>query len=281
MADPRLSPCGDLVRCFDHDRYLLCLLAPAARREDLFALYAFNVEVARTAEVVRESALGHIRLQWWRDTLAEIYGGRALRHPVAEPLAAAIARHGLERADFDRLLSGRESDLTGAPPATLAALEDYAEATAARLVHLSLQVLGARTPASAAAGREIGIAWALCGLLRAVPFHARQRRLYLPKDLCEAAGFDVGDLFEMRSSPALRAVAAHVAARSAERLRAGRAVAREVPKAALPALALAILTERALGRLERTGFDPFQPTVQQPDPGRLLHLTWARLRRRY
>jgi phytoene synthase len=281
MADARLSHCGDLVRRFDHDRYLTCLLAPAGRREDLFALYAFNVEVARIAEVVRESALGHMRLQWWRDTLAEIHGGRMPHHPVAEPLAAAIARHGLDRADFDRLLSGREADLAGAPPATLAALEDYAEATSARLLYLSLQVLGARTRTGAAAGREIGVAWALCGLLRAVAVLARQRRLYLPTDLCDAEGLDVGDLFEVRSSPALTAVAAQVAARAADRLRAGRAVARQVPTAALPALGLAVLTERALGRLARAGFDPFQPAVQRPDPSRLWRLTWAKLRRRY
>jgi phytoene synthase len=44
------------------------LFAPAPRRVLLFALYAFNAEVARIAETVREPMLGAIRLEWWRET---------------------------------------------------------------------------------------------------------------------------------------------------------------------------------------------------------------------
>ena len=43
------------------------LFAPAEHRGALFALYAFNLEVARVREVVREPLAGEIRLQWWRD----------------------------------------------------------------------------------------------------------------------------------------------------------------------------------------------------------------------
>ena len=42
--------------------------AAARRRSYLFALYAFNDEVARVAEKVREPMLGAIRLEWWRET---------------------------------------------------------------------------------------------------------------------------------------------------------------------------------------------------------------------
>src|SRR3546814_13116142 len=59
-----LSPCGALVERHDPDRYLASLFAPEAQREDLFALYAFNYEVAKTAEVVSEPMIGQIRLQW-------------------------------------------------------------------------------------------------------------------------------------------------------------------------------------------------------------------------
>src|SRR5438552_16844209 len=84
-----LDPSGALVRRHDHDRYLSALFAPEPARAGLFALYAFNVEVAKTREVVREPILGSIRLQWWRDALAEIYGGGPVRrHEVVEPLAA-------------------------------------------------------------------------------------------------------------------------------------------------------------------------------------------------
>jgi phytoene/squalene synthetase len=57
MASTRLSICADQVRRQDRDRYLTALFAPAERREDLFALYAFNLEVAKTAEVVSEAIM--------------------------------------------------------------------------------------------------------------------------------------------------------------------------------------------------------------------------------
>ena len=45
-----LSPVAALVRRHDRDRYQTALFAPAARREALFALYAFNYEIARVRE---------------------------------------------------------------------------------------------------------------------------------------------------------------------------------------------------------------------------------------
>ena len=35
----------------------------------MFALYAFNLEIARVREVAREPLAGEIRLQWWSDVL--------------------------------------------------------------------------------------------------------------------------------------------------------------------------------------------------------------------
>ena len=68
--------CAALVREADRDRYLATLFAPAEHRDALFALYAFNVEIARVRELAREPMPGEIRLQWWREVLA---GERARR----------------------------------------------------------------------------------------------------------------------------------------------------------------------------------------------------------
>ncbi len=281
MAASAPSYCADQVRRFDHDRSLTCLFAPAGRRGDLFALYAFNLEVAKIAEVVSEAPLGQMRLQWWRDAIEGIYAGQPPRHAVAAPLAAAVRRHGLDRGAFERLIEAREFDLDGAPPETLAALEDYAEATSAGLVQVALQVLDARGAEAAAAGRHVGIAWALVGLLRAVPFHAGQKRLYLPRDLGEATGLKLGDLFELRSTPALQGVIGQVAERAAAHLGEARALGARVPKQALPALLPATLASQSLATLEKAGYDPFDADVQARLPGRAWRLWWGNLRRRY
>ena len=43
--------CAALVREADRDRYLATLFAPAEHRDALFALYAFNVEIARVRDL--------------------------------------------------------------------------------------------------------------------------------------------------------------------------------------------------------------------------------------
>ena len=143
-----LSELGRMVRRHDRDRFLTTLFAPAAERQALLALYAFNHEVAKTREVVSEPMLGRIRLQWWRDSLDQIYAGApARRHEVVGPLAAAIERRALTRGHFDALIDARERDLEDAPPESLATLEAYAESSSAPLVLLALEALGERSDA--------------------------------------------------------------------------------------------------------------------------------------
>src|SRR5262245_19775917 len=202
-ADADLAYCLEQVRRFDRDRYLTALFARPPARADLMALYAFNLEVAKTREVVREPMMGLMRLQWWRDALAEIYAGSERRHQVVQPLAAAIRRHRLERAPLDRLLAAREHDLEEIPPADLPALVDYVDATAGGLGLLAAQTLGGVGEPAATAVRAVWTAWALAGLLRAVPFHARHHRVHLPQDLLARHGLDARDILELRRPPAL------------------------------------------------------------------------------
>ena len=266
MTDSRanFAYCADQARRFDRDRYLCALFAPAAPRQALFALTAFNLEVARTREAVSEALLGRVRLQWLREAVAGIFEGAPQRHQVIAALAAAVAAHGLSRGHFDRLIEAREFDLDDRPPANLGALVDYAEGTSSTLVLLALEALGSREPEAIEAGRQVGIAWALVGLMRAVPFHARARRLYLPADMCAEAGLDIGELFELRTSPQACAVIERLAQTARRHLRAARNHRRRVPRAALPALLPATLADGYLRRMEAAGHDVFQVSVDAP-----------------
>src|SRR5207302_2099716 len=118
------SPLAALVRRHDRDRYQTALFAPAERREALFALYAFNYEIARVREIVSEPMLGQIRLQWWREVIAAVFAGEPpRRHQVVLPLTDAIREFRLSRALLEELIDSRERDLDAAPPETMAALE--------------------------------------------------------------------------------------------------------------------------------------------------------------
>lgn len=267
-----IETCADEVRRHDRDRYLCALFAPREARPAMLALAAYNLELARVREVVSETLLGEIRLQWWRDAVAGIYAGEARAHPVALALADAVARHDLTRAHLERMIDARALDLDDAPPADLGALEDYAEGTAASLVRLGCEALGMRVEAAHAAARHVGIAWALVGLVRAVPFHAAQRRLYLPRDLLAGAGVASEDIFRRRSPPGLAQVVGEVLEAAERRLADARALAPKVPRAARPALLPAALAELYLSRLRKAGNDPFAPGLEVAVPVRLWRL---------
>ncbi len=135
-----------LLQRHDRDRYLLSLFVPVARRGVVQTLYAFNSEIARVREHVTNPVLGQMRLQWWREGIDAAYGGAVARHEVLTPLAEAIRQCGLTRGHFERLIAAREEDLSPEPPATLEALDAYAERSSAPLQLLVLEALGAVSP---------------------------------------------------------------------------------------------------------------------------------------
>jgi len=255
--DDAVRHCADQVRRYDRDRYMAALFAPEPERRALIALAAFNLEIAKIREAVSEPMLGEIRLQWWRDALAGIGAGTPRRHTVVLALADAAARHGLTLARMVRMIDARAFDLEDRQPADMAALAAYAGDSAGELACLGLEALGVRDEAALAAGHALGTAWALAGLLRAVPFHASQRRCYLPEDATARAGLRPGALYEGRPGKALAAAVAEVA-RAAEaalgRCEAGLA---GLPRAARPALLPRHLARMDLRRLAAAGYDPF------------------------
>ena len=276
------SSLAALVRHHDRDRYQTALFAPARRREALLALYAFNYEIARVRETVTQPMLGQIRLQWWREVLGTAYAGAPARqNPVAVSLSAVIREFGLSREPFDRLIDIRERDLADEPPASLAALEDYAEGSSAALVHLALQVLGVREATIEETARQVGIAYALAGLLRAMPFHARAGRTYIPADVGERARLDPGDYAAGRGTPALRAAVREIAVAAVRHLRAAREGRPASPRSAIAALLPAIVAGRFLARLRRAEYDPFAPVLAVPDPLQIWRLAAAALLNRF
>ena len=259
---PSLSPVGALARAADYDRYLSALFAPAGRREALFALIAFNHEIARIPEAVSEPMLGRIRLQWWRETLDAIYAGEPVRrHEVALPLADAIRACALERAPFDELLDAREADLEPEGPADLAALERYAAATGGALTELMAAASGADSGSAQEAARRVGTAWALIGTLRAAPHAAAQGRVMLPADVLLSAGIAAEDVQAGRGFERFAAVAEPVVGRAAALLATARQARRAVPRQARGVLLIARLADLYLARLREAAWDPRDPRV--------------------
>ena len=249
--------CADQAKRLDPDRYLTALFAPAERRADLMALYAFNSEVARSREAVSEPILGRIRLQWWREAIAECYEGDPRRHYVIQPLAAAIRRRALSRSYFDRLIDAREEDLEDGPPETLEALVAYAGATSGGLAHLALEILGVRDDAAHEAGDLAGTAFALAGMLRALPHYLRQGRNILPRAVMARHAVNEAGLRALKPSTEISKTVEEITVTPLKQIQKTRLYVSGKMSGASSVLLLATLAEAYLKRLSRLGHDPF------------------------
>ena len=274
---PPSASFDDLVRQVDFDRYLSSLFAPRALRSRLNVLYAFNHELAKTAETVSQPIAGQIRLQWWRDRIAELYGGVAIDHPLTAALRDVIAAHDLPRDLFDALIDAREHDLDEAPFATTSDFETYADATSANVMRLAARILGAGDTLDSDA-RELGIAYAITGLCRALPYHAAGRRLMLPMDRLASAGLSAEDVFARTAIERTRKLIQDLAALARRHLQAGRG--HRHPRQILPALLAAATVPLYLHALTKPRFDIYRDTTDIAVPRRQLAMMRAMIRRR-
>lgn len=248
-----LSYCGELVRSHDADRFFLSLFAPAKVREDLWALFAFNHEIAKTREVVSETALGLARLQWWREAIGKIYSGEVVEHEVLKVLASAIKKHDLPREEFDTLIYAREFDLEDVLPSNMDGFLHYADYTTTPLLKLAVKIAGGNPDYEPV--QVVAVNYAIAGLLRAVPFHARQRRCYLPEDEMKAHGVTLRQLHDfLKPEAGLRDVVKAAAGHFVNDVKTGNRFLRAVNG----------LSRVYMKQLKRAGFDPFDARLAVP-----------------
>lgn len=246
--------CEALVREADKDRFVATLFAPAPRRRALYALYAFNVELARVRELAREPMPGEIRLQWWRDVLGGVRAEEA--GPVASALAATVIRFRLPVAVLGEMIEARSFDLYDDPMGSLAGLEAYAEKTSAALIALAAQILNeGNAPGLVQAIRHAGIAQAITGLLAAFPIHSARRQLFVPLDVMSRHGARPEDAFAATAAPALQAALAELRELACAHL--AQVSIADIPAALMPAFLPVALVAPTLKRLERGA--PFTP----------------------
>lgn len=250
--------CEDLVRSGDKDRFLATLFAPEKYRRALFALYAFNLEIARVREQVRQPMPGEIRLQWWRDALFGSGSGEAASHPVATALREVVVRYRLPLGTLEGLIDARAFDLYDDPMMTLDDLETYARHTAAGLIELAARILqDGRAPGAEMLIGHAGVAHSIARLLQALPFHSARGQLYLPLDVLQRHGARSEDVRAGDDTPELRAALADLRLCLRRHLKEAAALLSEAPLAIMPALLPDALVRPALDRMEKRSYRPF------------------------
>ena len=200
-----------IARSGDPDRSLAASFAPREARADLFALIAFNVELARIAEIVSEPGLGTIRLQWWRDAIDARGKGRGdgascRRRDRRGVAAAKTVTRAHRRADRCPQLRHRDQD-----HARLGLARGLSRRDRRRIVRIRRRVSRvARSDRSKGRPVQAGLAYGLTGLMRALPVHAASGRVYLPADALLRHGTSPEAVLAGESSDGLLAVLAEL-----------------------------------------------------------------------
>ena len=149
------------------------------------------------------------------------------------------------------------------------------------MITVSLCQTGATSREADHTARHLGKAIGLSLLLRGTPFHAGQRRSYMPVELCSQHGVSQEDVYRGSVSEGLRDVTLAVAAAAMAHLREARRLAAGLPATAAPLLLPGTLAGHYLAALERVGFDPFDPRLVDGGVSplmRVLSLKWHALR---
>jgi 15-cis-phytoene synthase len=240
------AECEGTVRRFDADRYFASLFAPANKRPLLYALYAFNHELARAGEAAREPVMAEIRLQWWRDALQAACEGRPWAHPAAVGLVEVLSHGSVTVSALEALINDRDLESSSTPFATLVAMESHAGATSAALMQIATRILDAGADA-AEVTREAGIAYGLAGMLRSLPFQALRGKLFLPLDLLAVHSLSISDAFSQKRPAELKRVVSSVISTALEHFARARQIV--IPGKMLPAVLPASLVPAYLSRL--------------------------------
>ncbi|HEY2886799.1 MAG TPA: phytoene/squalene synthase family protein [Rhizomicrobium sp.] len=274
MSDATID---ETVRRVDPDRYFSALFAPAPARRHLLTLYAFNHEIARVAETVREPMMGEIRLEWWRETLEGARNRKPRDHALARALSELFAAHTLPAYLFDAILNARAFDASPDLFANWSETEAYCDQTSGNLMRLAARILGG-DEAQDALAREAGTAYAIAGLIRSLRFHAARHKVYLPQDLLGAVALLPDQIMAGKFDAKVKAAIAQTILKADEHCRAARLL--KVPRTLLPAFLPAALVPLYLRRAKRRSFDPLKQSGDVAQHRKQLGLLRAALRRR-
>jgi NADH dehydrogenase [ubiquinone] 1 alpha subcomplex assembly factor 6 len=275
-----LEYCATEVRKFDPDRFLTVLFAPAHARDALFTLYAFNLEIAKIHESVSEPILAQMRFQWWRDTLDGIFNAEPPSHPIAKPLQRVVHDHNLRREYFDALIEARAVDITKSPPEFLDDFIRYGAGTTVPLVLLALDILGPADERVLSVARDAATAWAMTGLMRALPFNLRKRRNYLPTKMMAEYGVDTQSVGELRPTQELAGLIQSISKVADSKLVAVRKERGVIGPEFLSPLLIAPLARQYNRRFARVAYNIFDPAFAESPPLRAWRLVACAFMRR-
>jgi phytoene synthase len=250
--------------------YWAMRILPPARREAMFAVYAFCREVDDIADEPGSLAQKRAALDAWRREIEALYAGRPT-HEIARALAGPMRDYALRREDFLAVIDGMAMDAESEIRApSLAELDLYCDRVASAVGRLSVRIFGDASPASDRVAFALGRALQLTNILRDLAEDGARGRLYLPRELLERHGVPSADIAAALRHPGLDAACRDLAALALRRYaEADAAMAQCDRKAMRPAAVMSAVYRATLERLMRRGWARVEERVSLPAPLKL------------
>jgi len=178
----------EVVRRSGSSFYWAMRLLPRAKRDAMYAIYAFCREVDDIADDPGDQKDKMARLAGWRVEIERLYAGHP-SSPTGQALIEPVRRFELPKPVFLAIIEGMEIDAADrVRMPTLTALEAYCDRVACAVGRLSNRVFGVDDALGEPVAYALGQALQLTNILRDLEEDAAIDRLYLPADMLAAHG---------------------------------------------------------------------------------------------
>lgn len=280
--DSNAALCLAGLRALDMDRYLAVLLSPENARPSLAALYAYNAELARVRDLVRDPLPGEIRLQYWRDLLEGSAHGSTEANPIAAELLGAVEAHRLPRTALAAMSEARIFDLYDDPMESVAAFEGYAGETTSSLIQLASLVLDPQAAGTnAQMAGHAGVAQAVAGTLLLLPGQIARGQLYIPAEILGAVGLDRTSFLEGGDTARIDACIEAFAGFGLDHLARALPDGQKVPETLAAAYLPVALARPVLSAAARKGRRAIEGTLRPAQWRRQFTMMMSMWRRRF
>lgn len=229
---------------------------PPAKRQAMFAVYAFCREVDDIADEPGSIKDKRRALQEWRNEIDRLYAGEPTT-PVSLALKEPVRCFALRREDFLAVIDGMEMDAAARIRiADLDELHLYCDRVACAVGRLSVRVFGVSEPLGDQLAAALGEALQLTNILRDLKEDAARDRLYLPTALLRENGIGHSDDAEIAlRNPAIIHVCEQVATIALRRFDEAASIAAKCDRRRVrPALMMMNVYRRTLDRLVGRGW---------------------------
>ena len=249
--------CTTLTKKSGSNFYYSFLFLPKARRDAMYAVYAFCKEVDNAVDEPPPGSHPQEELARWRCELAAVYEGTPTL-PVTIGLSRHVRALSIPQGYFEELIKGVEMDLTVTRYATFEQLSLYCYRVASVVGLICLHVFGTTSPRAQDYAVNLGMAFQLTNILRDLGNDAECGRVYLPQDDLARFKYQEDDLMRRRYTPEFTELMRFEVGRAKEFYAKAARALESLPRAERRALTVAEIMRgvysRILHRIEESGY---------------------------